>query len=297
MQVHIFRETGAKPGQECSDGHITHVVERISGATDTNELVVAVYLQTKGAAWRGEYCKVGRILSPWDFVPRSGHFSMAKAFGTPDGLPDKYVLIRMLFGTGARYPKSCHDSYGWTLDVESFEEHLAYLFAHELHHYRRHHLGLHPREGEQSANKWALARLNEVGYAIVHSRTATRKRRPGRKTMRIPAGRNPELLRNLKLGASHLGFEDLSELHAWIASRRKGMAQHLEQESREPRHEALRGLPDGTALRIRSSRRDKDNGKIVKKVRTPRRDSRRMVVEFPDGSRYYYPMDWLEVAG
>ncbi|NQT52820.1 hypothetical protein HQ576_12250 [bacterium] len=272
-------------------------MERITGATDTNDLVVAVYLQTKGAEWRGEYCKVGKVLSPRDFVPRSGRFSMAKAFGTPEGLPDKYVLIRMLFGMGARYPKSCRDSYGWTLEVGSFEEHLAYLFAHELHHYRRHHLGLHPREGEQSANKWALARLNQVGYAIVHSRTATRKRRPGRKTMRIPAGRNPELLRSLTLGASHLGFADLSELHAWIVSRRKGMAQYLKQESCEPRREALRGLPDGTALRIRSSRRDKDNGKIVKKVRTPRRDSRRMVVEFPDGSRYYYPMDWLEVAG
>ena len=56
------------------------------------------------------------------------------------------------------------DQYGWKLTYPSFTDHFAFLCAHELHHYHRYHLGFHPREGENSANKWALERVRQMNF-------------------------------------------------------------------------------------------------------------------------------------
>jgi hypothetical protein len=58
------------------------------------------------------------------------------------------------------------DRYGWKLTYPSLLDHIAFLFAHELHHYRRFHLGLHKREGENLANKWALERVQQLNFEV-----------------------------------------------------------------------------------------------------------------------------------
>ena len=59
----------------------------------------------------------------------------------------------------------------------------------------------------------------------------------------------------------------------------------------------LKGLPAGTAMRIRKD--DDDDGyagQIAVKVRNLKRGSPRMLVRTADGQEWHWPMEWLEPA-
>lgn len=192
MQLHIFTSRGAVRRADNTEARVRDVVETLAADTDTGDLVVATYLTRHKDLWHAEattrpvtrrmFERGGR---KWGFVAR---------FDVPRGLPRRFHLIRMVFGMGATYPMTVRDVYDWELRCERFEELVAYTFAHELHHFRKYALGLHPRQGEQAACKYALAVAPAAGYGVTGRRVKPRK----------TAALNPHaaLLRALPKGAA-----------------------------------------------------------------------------------------------
>jgi hypothetical protein len=140
------------------------VMDRVASGTDTADLVIGIYV-TRGHGNRGT-AYVRRWMTPRDFTTGRGHWSITQSWRMPEDLPDRFKLIRLKMGDPSAYPLRERDIYGWEWHYPSFEDHLAALFSHELHHYRRFHLNLHGREGEQSANRWALERAKELGFHV-----------------------------------------------------------------------------------------------------------------------------------
>ena len=296
MRVHVFRDEGLGTADADAEHSINMVLDATAQSTDTRDLVVAVYLLKIGHEWRGQ--AIRKWLTPKEFCPRRGKWRVGECFGTPPGLPARFKMIRMMFRMSGAYPKDEANCHGWRLRFKSLEEHVAYLFAHELHHFRRYHLGLHPGEGEQSATKWALQRADEMGYHV-EARQVRRGRRRKAKEKKISAhtNRNPQLLRRVQLSASHLSLADLKALHIWI-QQRAATLEDQDNTGELARHfEKLRSLPDGALVRIRrGDKPDQYEGQTAIKVRTLRRNSCRMVITTPDGKVWRWPMQWLEVV-
>jgi hypothetical protein len=199
MRLYLYRN----PSEEdpcLRDGPLTQIIHRVADQTDTSDLAVALYLwpgrfRTRGTAY------VQRWLTPGQFLPTHGNWKAVCDFGAPADLPARFKLIRMrLDGIRSTYPKKELDIYGWEFSYPNFETHLAHLFAHELHHFRRHHLGLHSGEGEHGANQWALDHVRNLGFTL-ESRRIQKKRR-----------KNPSLVDALirrKIGDQFVHFREL----------------------------------------------------------------------------------------
>lgn len=148
---------------------------RVASDTNTRELVVALYLlpgphQARGIALTRDW------QTPAVFPARRGKWSFTQRWSTPEDLPAMFKLIRIrLDGNPDDYPKTEIDSYGWRFQYAEFIDHLAVLFAHELHHFRRYHLGFHPREGEHSANRWAIRHVHSLGFRVEGTRAYIRR--------------------------------------------------------------------------------------------------------------------------
>lgn len=143
---------------------LSDILNHVATGSETQDLVIALYLipgknNSRGTAY------VRQWMTPKQFIARRGHWICSAAFGAPKDLPPRFKLIRLrLDANPATYPREERDIYHWEFEYPTFVDHLATLFAHELHHYRRHHLNLHPREGEQAANRWALRQVQALGY-------------------------------------------------------------------------------------------------------------------------------------
>ncbi len=164
MNAYLFAEPGALRRLESSEGGVQEVLGSVARGTPAEALVVCVYLLRRSRSWRGVYYRLWQDLD--SFRVRRGHWRISTRFETPADLPQRYCLIRLLIGARLTYPMRARDRTGFEHSYQSFHDHLADLFAHELHHYRRYHLGLHPREGEVGANKWALKRVKSLGFAV-----------------------------------------------------------------------------------------------------------------------------------
>ncbi|MFA5140249.1 MAG: hypothetical protein WC728_13540 [Elusimicrobiota bacterium] len=174
MKVYIFRYRVAYRPE--FQQNLLASLDKIAETTETKDLVVAVYL-TRGKQWAGHLLR--QPMTSARFARRRGRWAFTQGFQTPADLPEKFALIRLKLGMQAG-SKRFADSYGWSYRCGGFYfDGVANLFAHELHHFRRWHLGLHPRESEHSANKWALARAREAGFQVELDKR-TKKSRPGR---------------------------------------------------------------------------------------------------------------------
>ena len=292
MKIYLFADPGISPKWQERQQGVPAVLEKIGEGTDTRELVIAVYFLNGTAIWLA-HAFTGDLTSG-NFVRRRGKWAFTRKFGTPSDLLAQYSLVRMAFGTSARYPRTTTDRHGWKLRCESFEAHLAYVFAHELHHFRRHHLGYHSGEGEQGACRWGLERAKEAGYQVDGRRVKPLPKRRAKKVS-APAGKNPQLLKQLKLSASHLCFEDLQLLYIWAAQRIMDLKDQQSRQELEEHFEKLRQLPPGVKLKVlRNDVRPGRPGETVQKVRNLRRNSPRMQVRASDGKIWHWPMQWLE---
>ncbi len=177
MEVYYFADTDWENHYSISKKKLTDVLTDLSSGTNTEDLVLALYLMNRNSASSG-VAYVQRWLNQKQFITYRGRWNITKNFSTPDNLPEKYKLIRLQFGiNNLFYPLHQHDRYGWELTFKTFIDHFAFLFAHELHHFRRFHLGFHPREGENSANKWALQRVKELGFDVAGEKISQRKKK------------------------------------------------------------------------------------------------------------------------
>ena len=159
---------------------IQAIFEKIASGTDTQDLVVSCYFLLR-SRWYGGSAYVRNWVLPDDFRTGRGKWRFTRYFPQSENLPPQFKLIRLLvvqeLVTG-NFPLVLKDGYGWEFEYKNPESYLALLFAHELHHFRRYHLGLHSREGEKSANRWALKHVRKLGFAVSGqvSRQRARKR-------------------------------------------------------------------------------------------------------------------------
>lgn len=167
MHCYIFADENCLKLAGITRAEVQELVEKIAVGTDTQDLVVSIYF-LKSGRWSGGCAYVRQWLSPKQFRTRRGHWRFTQDFPLPDDLPEKFKLIRLLPTkmNMHEFPGQLIDGYGWQFHFERLIDRLALLFAHELHHFRRFHLNLHPGEGEQSANRWALEQVQNLGYQV-----------------------------------------------------------------------------------------------------------------------------------
>lgn len=292
MKAYVFSDKGAIEKSGLDEKGVLNVLERVARTTDTDDLVVAVYLLNGHSNWKG-LCKVGG-LARGDFARKSRGWSFVKRFPLPDDLPRRFQLIRLSFGMAGTYPQNVSDVYGWEVHCPNFAGHLAYTFAHELHHFRRYHLRMHPGEGEQRACQWALTRMVEARFPVRGERVRMRRRRAP-KAIKLKVRANPELLEAVKTDARRLGIEDLQELQRWTRERIAAARAGTPPTQLEKHMNRLRELPAGARVLITGDdRRGLYLGQRAVKVRTLRRSSTRMVIRTADGQEWRWPMQWLE---
>lgn len=177
MKIYYFSDTDWEHHRQITRIQFCDILLKVASDTQTNGLVVAVYLTNSGK-WSGGVAYTRNMLSRKQFLSHRGRWKFTNQFTIPNDLPASYKLIRLHFGSNNfHYPLEQIDQYGWQLKYHSFQDHVAFLFAHELHHFRRYHLNLHPREGENSANKWALARAEELGFNVKGAKVIRAKKK------------------------------------------------------------------------------------------------------------------------
>ncbi len=166
MQIYYFSDTDWQRRLRLNESDLTDLFDRISDGTDTSDLVLSNYILSR-YSWSGGIAYARNWLTADKFVTRHGRWKFTSLFKIPKDLPNAFKLIRMELGIRRlSYPLCQFDRYGWKLTYESLLDHVAFIFAHELHHFRRYHLGLHPHEGENSANQWALDRLHRLNFHV-----------------------------------------------------------------------------------------------------------------------------------
>jgi hypothetical protein len=201
MKSYVFCDRPALYDRFASPESIREVLRRVADGTDVGDLVVSLYLVGRGAGWGGHALARGWS-APSDFFSPAWPRRRRPDFARPIDLPARYMQIRLFFGGGIpSYPNVQISRYGFRWRFRSFADHLAHLFAHELHHYRRDHLGLHPREGEIAAEQWAYARLRALGFGVD---CLGRCVRGGRRRRALPAAvlRAHERLGGVRAGES-----------------------------------------------------------------------------------------------
>ncbi|MCI0495732.1 hypothetical protein L0Z72_12075 [candidate division KSB1 bacterium] len=177
MRVYWFSDTDWETRLSCNKESLTALIQQIAHETNTNDLVIVNYFCNK-IAWSGGVACARDFMTPGQFISHRGRWKFTRAFGIPNSLPPSFKLIRLQFGLQSiRYPLTQIDRYGWKLTYPSFLDHYAFLCAHELHHFRRYHLGLHQREGENSANKWALERIRQLGHYVEGAKLVQHKKK------------------------------------------------------------------------------------------------------------------------
>jgi hypothetical protein len=290
MQLFFFPERDSWRRLGASAEDLQKVLDRVAAGTDTTELVVALHL-VRRSSWSGGTAYVRQWVRPAAFYARRGKWRLGEEWTLPKQLPARFKLIRLLLpDAGSAYPLTEVDRYGWRHRFGRFQDHLAFFFAHELHHFRRYHLGLHPREGEHGANAWAVALCGDLGYSVESERlTPRRKKRKGRSRPSFWQVLNP------------LDFWPAAQaFRLWRGSALLEMAARLACRDQEKyiaaqmRHvQQLRKTPPGTPLWISFDPERRYAGQPVRLVRPLRPPSLRAIIETADGKVWRWPMAWL----
>ncbi|MBN1364924.1 MAG: hypothetical protein JW976_08990 [Syntrophaceae bacterium] len=267
------------------------VLNAIASATDTRDLVVSLYL-LESSRWFGGTAYVRSWITPRQFYARRGKWRIYPLPPLPADLPAQFKLIRLaLPAVDSIYPLREKDSYHWHHTYQSFSDHLAFIFAHELHHFRRFHLHFHPHEGEHSANAWALQRVRQCGFRVDSVKPVFPKRKPRSRA-------NPDFIKLLN-PLDFLYHDDKAFFFDWPGMVRRILVS-VDEKTRKKyimdklHHiEQLRKLPVGTSVWISFDPSKKYLYQPVKIVRSPRRHAYRVVIETSDKKIWRWPMSWL----
>ena len=177
MKTFLFCSHNVLQRTGVTKNEIHDTLNEVAENTNTQDLVVSLYIrpgihENRGTAY------VRNWMSPKNFSTKRGKWAFTSKWETPSNLPTNFKLIRIrLDGNPKSFPRKEKDRYGWEFSYISFLDHLAILFAHELHHFRRYHLGFHPRGGEHSANRWALHHVRNIGFNVAGKRLDKNKQK------------------------------------------------------------------------------------------------------------------------
>lgn len=266
------------------------VLEKVAAGTDTRDLIVAFYFM-KRPLWNGGTAYAQRWMTPQSFQTGRGKWSLTRRFPAPNDLPERYKLIRLkLTPNGKKYPLQETDRYGWEHRYGSFEDQLAFLFAHELHHFRRFHLGFHKGEGEQSANRWALEQARKLGFDVASEKLPTTKKARRKSSIDFYKVVNPnDFGAQTDAGDAWRRMLGDALLKLSPLKRRDYIRQKL------MLFEELRSLPQGSTLYVDYDPQAIYINQPVVLVRALRRNSTRIVVRTADGKEWRWPMAWLRI--
>ena len=288
MKIYIFLSDYHQKKLAIDCKKIREILHCVAMGTDTSDLVVSLYFNAKNLR-NGGTAMTRHWVLPGNFHPKRGPWRQFHSFPIPPDLPPQFKLIRLVMMTDhSLYPLIQKDIYRWIHHYPSFEDHLAHLFAHEIHHYRRFHLGFHQNEGEHSANLWALNHVVKLGFPVASQKMdpvrpkKTRKQKIDLSLLIKPA----EFPKILTSNAWHNAF--LTIYHKYLhPSHRyfKAKYKHFEQ---------LRSLKPGARLLIHFDPHHKYSGEIVTVERILRKSSLRMVIRTRDGKLWRWPMAWLK---
>lgn len=286
MIINIFAKEKSISRLRLADHEIKDILEHVSQGTDTRDLVIAFYIAAK-SRWTGGTAYVRNWLTPSQFLARHGKWKLPALESAPIEIPQNYKLIRLLLRDDPEiYPLDECDRYHWQHHYDSYGDHLAFLFAHELHHYRRYHLSMHDREGEHRANRWALNHVRSLGYKVSSQRLPARRR-----------GRRRKVGLNSVINPHDFVIKDT--VWSW-PSIVKRLALSLSQKATQnyiadkvAHFEKIRRLPKGSRLLVTFDPSGKYLHQHVTLVRVLRRNSIRTVVRTKDGKVWRWPMAWL----
>jgi len=254
MKIYQFADPRLLGQIDTSLAEIHDTVMQVSEGTATHDLVVSHYL-VETHSWSGGAAYTRIWMTPETFATNRGKWRITSCFTKPENLPPRFKLIRLLPLSKYRpYPIVQKDGYGWEYQYNSFRDQVATLFAHELHHFRRYHLGLHTGEGEKSANRWALAHVQSLGFKVVG---------------RFVDGERERTLR------------------AHQVTRR------VQQLKNDP-FRLFRGLEKGARILVSFDPSGRYLNQIAMVERSIRPNSRRMVIRTIDGKIWRWPMLWLQ---
>jgi hypothetical protein len=208
MKIFIFTNPAYRKNNNINQEKCQTVLYKIASSSNTDELITTLYL-IRGPHHNRGTAYVRTWMNPTKFITKRGKWAFSQNWPIPKNLPEKYRLIRLrLDGNEKLYPKKELDMYGWIFEYVTFYDHLATLFAHELHHFRRYHLGLHPNEGENAANQWALNHVQNLGFQVRGKKQAASKRKK-RAKLRFKGLYDPfSNFRHLKSGATLMIVHD-----------------------------------------------------------------------------------------
>lgn len=295
MRFYLFVPPGGIKNPEFDKKRVEATLHKVADGTDTSDLVVVLYL-TNNSRWTGGTAYVRSWLTPALFKPVRGKWRIFSHFSTPRDLPPQFKLIRLhLRALSELYPLQEQDQYKWQHRYFSFEDHLAHLFAHELHHFRRFHLGFHPGEGENGANKWAFKKMTSLGYRVTSEKLPQRKKKK-RKAKRVgfSAVLNPMDFVRISGLRGQINWKNV---FAGIALNTNKRQQKKYIEKKLHHFEKLRALAPGTKLFVSYDPSQKYTRQNVTIVRAMRRNSVRIVVRTNDGKQWRWPMAWLRQDG
>ncbi len=267
MKLYIFGKIPLQKSQQ-----IAATLDRIAAGTNTDNLVVCVYFNHINT-WNGGVTLAQNWITSEKLHPQRGKWRSFARYPVPQDVPPKFKLIRLLLIENDHlYPLTQNDIYNWIHTYSTFQDHLAFLFAHELHHFRRYHLNLHPGEGEQSANKWALDHIGSLGFRV--KSVQQRRKRRTKKKRPVPFAKlfNPS---DLKPGQLLFRKEKYIQDKLLLV-------------------EKLRAQPPGTRVRITYDPKKKYTGQLARIEKALNRNSYRIVIKTSDGKMWRWPMAWLD---
>lgn len=282
MKIYIFNDSATITKSIYSE--MTSIIERVSNETDVSDLVVSVYF-SKSTAWTGGVAMVRQWQSPPKFINRRGRWNITCRFGTPTDLPSNFKLIRLLLPANLSiYPKTETDIYHWQHTFATWQDHLAHLYAHELHHFRRYHLGLHPREGEHSANRWAQQTVDRLEFNVKSERLKTVPKKVKKKTITFSMVVNP-----MDFGYASMDRISMAKLTFSLSTKtkKKYTTEKLKQ------FDQLRQLAPGETVNIAFDPTQRYLGQKATVIRVMRKNSVRMVIRTQDGKEWRWPLAWL----
>jgi len=253
MTIFYFSDIDWRRAFNFDESKLKNIFYQIADGSNTRDLIVANYFLNRNS-WSGGVAYARDWLVPKQFVTHRGRWKFTQQFGIPNDIPDSFKLIRLQFGIkGLKYPLCQIDRYGWKLTYSSFIDHLAFLFAHELHHFRRYHLGFHDREGENLANKWALAQIQQLNFKVAGAKLIQPKNKK----------------KYARFSFSNTIFDPFKK---------------------------FRSLNAGDKLVIKYDSKGHYQNQFATVIRPIRKNSKRIVIETPDGKQWRWPLEWIAIV-
>jgi len=164
MKSYIYEEKDALERLDSSEEEVSNILEEIAAAHATHNLVATTYVSIRAKKWHGVIYNA-QVLPKYIHINCPYKWKFCDSLPVPEDLPKEFNLMQLYFGATLEYPYSYLSIPYLEVTVNSFKDHLAKIFAHELYHFNH----LKDDASEVNANLWALSKLRSLGHFNVEA--------------------------------------------------------------------------------------------------------------------------------